>query len=89
VVEISPTYNKIRLKFGEMFKYGFLNTLSPNFKVYDTCHFPMNLNLPPLPQLVIYFFVLKNDHALPLLPPSITRERDKKSIQPASLLGLP
>jgi hypothetical protein len=38
----------------------------------------MNLNLPPLPQLVIYFF-FKNDHALPLLPPSITRERDKKT----------
>ncbi len=71
-----------------MFKYGFLSTLSQNFKVYETCDFPMNLNLPPFPQLVIYFIYFLNDHALPLLPPSITRERDKKPIQPSSLLGL-
>jgi hypothetical protein len=39
-----------------MFEYGFLSTLSRNFNVYDTCDCPMNLNLPPFPQLVIYFF---------------------------------
>jgi hypothetical protein len=46
----------------------------------------MNLNLPPLPQLWIYLFY-KNEHALPLLSPYITRERDKKPIQPSFLLG--
>ncbi len=71
-----------------MFKYGFLSTLSRNFTVYDTCDFPMNLNLPPSPTSDL-FSLNYNDHALPLLPPSITRERDKKSIRPSSLLGLP
>ncbi len=69
-----------------MFKYGFLSTLSENFKVYDTCDFPMNLNLPP-PLTSDLFLFFKNDHALPLLPPSIPRERNKKPIQPSSLLG--
>ncbi len=38
-----------------MFKYGFLSTLTENFKVYDTCHIPMNLNLPPPPTSDLFF----------------------------------